>query len=122
VNVAERRGDARGVWLSRIKHKQRGGANLAAVALANKNARVLWALLTRKERYRPATLVAGAQVATSVRLQPDNAVAPRAARKGAPAQPSRHALARLCPAQSESANTAPAPSSKVRNRRGGGKR
>ena len=28
------------------------GPNIAAVALANKNARVLWALLTRTEEYR----------------------------------------------------------------------
>ncbi|HSR58853.1 MAG TPA: IS110 family transposase [Candidatus Binataceae bacterium] len=32
--------------------RQRRGYNLAAVALANKNARVLWALLTRGEAYR----------------------------------------------------------------------
>lgn len=29
------------------------GPNVAAVALANHNARVLWALLSRGERYRP---------------------------------------------------------------------
>jgi hypothetical protein len=32
----------------------RRGANIAAVALANKNARVLWALLARDEDYRLA--------------------------------------------------------------------
>jgi hypothetical protein len=29
------------------------GYNKAAVALANKNARIIWALLTRGENYRP---------------------------------------------------------------------
>jgi transposase len=32
--------------------KERRGANIAVVALANKNARVLWALLARDEDYR----------------------------------------------------------------------
>ncbi len=50
VSVAERRRDARSVWVSRIKQRQRGGANIAAVA--NKNARVLWALLSRNDSYR----------------------------------------------------------------------
>ena len=31
--------------------RERRGPNIAAVALANKNARVLWALLTRGEQY-----------------------------------------------------------------------
>src|SRR5215472_5663322 len=31
--------------------KARRGANIATVALANKNARVMWALLTRGEKY-----------------------------------------------------------------------
>jgi transposase len=35
--------------------KDRRGANIAAVALANKNARVLWALLARDEDYRAPT-------------------------------------------------------------------
>ena len=41
VKVAERRRDARSAWVSRIKQRARGGTNIAAVALANKNARVL---------------------------------------------------------------------------------
>jgi transposase len=32
--------------------RERRGTNIAAVALANKNARVLWALLTHEEDYR----------------------------------------------------------------------
>ena len=42
--------DARSIWVSRLK--LRGGPNVAAVGLANKNARVVWALLTRGETYR----------------------------------------------------------------------
>jgi transposase len=37
--------------ISRLKAKR--GPNVAAVALANHNARVLWALLSRGEEYRP---------------------------------------------------------------------
>src|SRR5260370_35724850 len=43
-------GDARSGWARRIAADP--GPNLAAVTLANKNARVLWALLTRGDRYR----------------------------------------------------------------------
>ncbi len=32
------------------------GYNKAAVALANKNARIIWALLTQGENYRPAAI------------------------------------------------------------------
>ncbi len=41
------------IWLSRLK--LRGGPNVAAVALANKNARVMWALLARGDSYRVRT-------------------------------------------------------------------
>lgn len=47
----ERRRDAPGVALTRLKARR--GPNIAAVALANRNARVLWALLTGGEDYRP---------------------------------------------------------------------
>ena len=50
ARVAERKRDARSIWLSRLK--LRGGPNVAAVALANKNARVMWALLARGDSYR----------------------------------------------------------------------
>ena len=46
-------------WLAElIKRKP---ANVAATALANKNARIVWALLTRKEVYAPPTAVMAAQ-------------------------------------------------------------
>jgi transposase len=49
----DRRHDGRSLWASRLKLKH--GFNVAAVALANKNARVIWALLTRGDSYRPAS-------------------------------------------------------------------
>lgn len=45
----ERRRDLRSVWAGRLKRRR--GANIATVALANKNARVMWSLLTRGEKY-----------------------------------------------------------------------
>ena len=44
------------IWATRLKLRR--GANVAAVALANKNARLLWALLSRGQSYRPAPLLA----------------------------------------------------------------
>ena len=48
----ERHRGARASWAARLKLRR--GANVAAVALANKNTRVLWALLSRGQSYRPA--------------------------------------------------------------------
>lgn len=50
LRVAHRYNDARSLWASRLKLKS--GANVAAVALANKNARVIWKLLASGQRYR----------------------------------------------------------------------
>src|SRR5579863_10615639 len=50
VRTVERRTDLRSVSISRLKGRH--GPNVAAVALANRNARVLWALLTKGESYR----------------------------------------------------------------------
>ena len=52
VVVAKRKQDARSRWINAIA--ERRGANVAAVALANKNARILWALMARSEEYRKA--------------------------------------------------------------------
>ncbi len=52
VYRCDKKEDARSRWLRNLK--QRRGANRACVALANKNARILWALLAREEAYRPA--------------------------------------------------------------------
>ncbi len=48
----ERQRSARAIWAARLKLRR--GSNVAAVALANKNARVLWALLNRHQSYPPA--------------------------------------------------------------------
>jgi transposase len=48
--------DAHSRWIQRLVTER--GKNRAAVALANKNARIIWAMLTRGEAYRapaPAT-------------------------------------------------------------------
>ena len=50
VQRAERRTDTQGRWLWALKRRK--GTNVAAVALANKNARVIWALLAHDAVYR----------------------------------------------------------------------
>ncbi len=52
VRYAEKKTDPRSRWINSIK--ARCGTNTAAVALANKNARILWALLSKGETYQPA--------------------------------------------------------------------
>jgi transposase len=52
VRTVEGRKDPRSVSISRLKDRQ--GPNVAAVALANRNARVPWALLTKGGSYRLA--------------------------------------------------------------------
>jgi transposase len=47
---ARRKCDRRSLWIGALSNRR--GPNIAAVALANKNARVAWALLTRAEEYR----------------------------------------------------------------------
>jgi len=46
----QRKRDRRSRWIGALR--ERRGANIAAVALANKNARVLWALLAHDADYR----------------------------------------------------------------------
>lgn len=51
LHASERRTDAQNVWhvqIMRRRHK-----NIAAVALAHKNARTIWALLSREQKYDP---------------------------------------------------------------------
>ncbi len=50
INRIEGKDDRRSRWLQSLV--ARGGKNKAAVALANKNARIIWALLSRDECYR----------------------------------------------------------------------
>jgi transposase len=64
LQVAPRHSDRRSQWALTLRRKS--GPNVAAVALANKNARVLWKLLTSGEHYRtqpPAPVVVPAQAA-----------------------------------------------------------
>jgi transposase len=50
VRAAHQHQDKRNRWINDIK--QRRGENISTVAVANKNARIAWALLTRKENYQ----------------------------------------------------------------------
>lgn len=52
ISKAENKTDARSQWLKQLK--ARVGMNKACVALANKNARILWALMASGERYHVA--------------------------------------------------------------------
>ena len=52
VSRAEGKDDARSRWITQLK--QRCGMNKACVALANKNARIAWALLATGNRYQAA--------------------------------------------------------------------
>ena len=52
VHHARRKTDARSRWIMSLE--QRRGKNIAAVAIANKNARIAWALLTSNAEYRKA--------------------------------------------------------------------
>ncbi|MDX8407411.1 MAG: IS110 family transposase [Mariprofundaceae bacterium] len=49
---AEKKPDRRSQWLCNLAARR--GRNVAAIALANKNMRTAWALLTKHETYRPA--------------------------------------------------------------------
>ncbi len=51
VNVCEKKTDKLSLWVADKKH--RCGYNKAAVALANKNVRIIWAMLVTGEAYRP---------------------------------------------------------------------
>ena len=53
VTRIDKKTDPKSMWLKQLK--ERRGINRAAVALANKNARVIWALLANNETCRQAT-------------------------------------------------------------------
>ena len=50
TRLAEKHQDKRSQWISRLA--QRRGNNIAAVAVANKNARIAWVLLTREINFK----------------------------------------------------------------------
>jgi transposase len=54
INVCEKKTDKRSLWIA--DKKNRCGYNKAAVALANKNARIIWAILAKGECYRNSTI------------------------------------------------------------------
>ena len=51
MRYADRKADARSQWVSRLKARR--GKNITSVALANKNARICWALMARGDAYTP---------------------------------------------------------------------
>lgn len=66
--AARNKDNPRSLWLQRLKARR--GSNIAAVALANKNARIAWAVLRFGEAYQPAKAHRPARSATpSPRLQ-----------------------------------------------------
>lgn len=50
VRVADKHSDQRSQWITQIEARR--GKNISAVAVANKNARVAWALLSKKTNYQ----------------------------------------------------------------------
>lgn len=52
VRYAKNKEDNRSEWINKIKEKR--GANKAAVALANKNARIIWSILAKGGNYEKA--------------------------------------------------------------------
>ena len=51
--ISELKTDRRSQWIRQLI--ERRGKNRTAVAIANKNARIVWALLTSHQVYQPAT-------------------------------------------------------------------
>lgn len=58
IRVAERKVDHAESWLARLIRRR--NKNVAAVALANKNARIVWALLAHERDYSPGYLPSAA--------------------------------------------------------------
>ncbi|GBQ44986.1 hypothetical protein AA11237_3625 [Acidocella aminolytica 101 = DSM 11237] len=52
VRVAANKNDPISQWVNKLQ--ERRGFNRATVAVANKNARIIWAVLRTGEPYRPA--------------------------------------------------------------------
>ena len=52
IRVSAKKEDKQSHWINRLK--ERAGFNKASVALANKNARIIWALLHKEEVYKNA--------------------------------------------------------------------
>jgi len=52
VNACKEKVDSKSLWIKGLMARR--NKNIATVALANKNARIIWAVLTREEDYQPA--------------------------------------------------------------------
>ena len=52
VYAAKKKTDSRSRWINKLV--ERRGFNVTCVAVANKNARIMWALMSKEENYRPA--------------------------------------------------------------------
>lgn len=52
VRTAAGKTDPRSLWVNRLR--ERRGFNKTVIAVANKNARIMWAVLRREEPYRRA--------------------------------------------------------------------
>lgn len=52
LRVVDKKNDAKSAWVRRLKERRH--VNIAAVALAAKNARIAWAILAHGTEYRPA--------------------------------------------------------------------
>lgn len=50
MRVAEKHQDTRNTWITRLEGRR--GKNISAVAVANKNAHVAWALMSNKTSYQ----------------------------------------------------------------------
>jgi transposase len=55
LRTAHKHGDGLSIWA--LKKQTERGPNKAAVALANKNMRIIWALMSKNEEYRPRLAV-----------------------------------------------------------------
>jgi len=52
LNASAKKTDPRSIWINEVKSRR--NTNIATVALANKNARIIWALLSKGESYHNA--------------------------------------------------------------------
>lgn len=75
LQAAARHDDPRSQWALRLRRKR--GPNVAAVALANKNVRVLWKLLTSGEHFRCQPAAPTPAPADSTISQPDGFASPQ---------------------------------------------
>lgn len=64
LRYVEQHDDPRSEWIKSVK--ERRGYNKASCALANKTARVIWAMLTKGEAYKPSVKIEAVEVSTEL--------------------------------------------------------